>query len=86
MVAMAKATTKKRPAPKAKAKVKAKGGGTADTPQNHKIAAATQKQLERIHALGILNKAVKPTPAGKKSMNGVDISGEGKRGSAAKDF
>jgi hypothetical protein len=85
MAAMAKATTKKKPAPKAKAK--AKGGSTADTPQNHKIPASTQKQLERIHALGILNKAVKPTAAAKKSMNGVDISGEGKRGgSAAKDF
>jgi hypothetical protein len=83
MAAMAK-TTKKKPAAKAKAKAKSAAGG--DTPQTHKIAATTQKQLERIHALGILNKAVKPTAAAKKSMNGVDISGEGKRGSAAKDF
>jgi hypothetical protein len=83
MAAMAK-TTKKKPAPKAKAKAKSAAGG--DTPQTHKIPATTQKQLERIHALGLLNKAVKPSAAAKKSMNGVDISGEGKRGSAAKDF
>ena len=79
----------KRPAKKAAPKGKSKGAGKAkasvqDTPENHTIPPATQKQLERLHLLKLLNKAAKPGT--KPSVNGVDLSGEGKRGSAAKDF
>ena len=79
----------KRPAKKAAPKGKVKAAAKAkapveDTPENHKIPPATKKQLERLHLLKLLNKAAKPST--KPSVNGVDLSGEGKRGSAAKDF
>lgn len=81
----------KKPVKKAAAKGKAKAGkkpaaraAAGDTPQTHKISKSTEAQLERLHALGMLEHAApKPT---KPKANGVDLTGAGKSGAATRDF
>ena len=70
----------KKPAKKGKAKSKA-ASGAGDSPKTHRIAASTEKQLERLHRLSMLTKAVKP--AAKAAAKKMDLSGEGKRGGPA---
>jgi hypothetical protein len=71
--------------PAKKGKATAKAASVGDSPKTHRIAASTQKQLERLHRLNMLTKAVKPDA--KSAAKKMDLSGEGKRGGPAlKDF
>jgi hypothetical protein len=84
---MAKKPVKKA-APKGKAKAAKKPVAKAaagDTPATHKMSKSTEAQIERLHALRLLEKAAPPPT--KPSVNGVDLSGQGgKRGPATREF